>query len=238
VSETPRQRVQAELIRQSYEILAGVKPDEDSGRIAVVSANFAMGLAEELEAMTARVQLVERQVAVLLHLASKRPCADCPAFSSCDITIAQCYENMAAWSRAEENYEKENEKGIMSETQINWAREIADEKRRDSIRDLERELAAMTAERDALKEVDAIAKNLEWCMRLSKSVKEGETMVQWVKRMMGETARAELDERQVTLLIGTLASEINRYPCGSMSWSAYQWAAWSRAEAGKEGGKG
>ena len=32
----------------------------------------------------------------------------------------------------------------MSETQINWAREIADEKRRDRIRDLERELAAMT----------------------------------------------------------------------------------------------
>ena len=53
MSETPRQRVQAELIRQSDEILAGVKPDEDSGRIAVVSAKFAMGLAEELEAMTA-----------------------------------------------------------------------------------------------------------------------------------------------------------------------------------------
>ena len=46
-------------------------------------------------------ELAERQVAVLLHLASKRPCADCPAFSSCNITIAQCYENMAAWSRAE-----------------------------------------------------------------------------------------------------------------------------------------
>jgi hypothetical protein len=36
----------------------------------------------------------------------------------------------------------------MSETQINWAREIADERRRDRIRDLERELAAMTAAKE------------------------------------------------------------------------------------------
>ena len=51
--------------------------------------------------LTAAKELAERQFDVLLHLSSKRPCADCPAFSSCDITIAQCYENMAAWARAE-----------------------------------------------------------------------------------------------------------------------------------------
>ena len=104
------------------------------------------------------------------------------------------------------------------------------------------ELAAMTAERDALKEVDAIAKNLEWCMRLSKSVKEGETMVQWVKRMMGETARAELAERQVAVLACRLGDETHQLECPrSKDCNAFKtcadcWAAWARAEA--EGGKG
>jgi hypothetical protein len=70
---------------------------------------------------------------------------------------------------------------------------------------LESELAAMTAERDALKELDAIASSIEWCMRLSESVKEGETMVQWVKRMFDATARAELAEKdwsEMALLAG------------------------------------
>jgi hypothetical protein len=44
-------------------------------------------------------------------------------------------------------------------------------------------------------------------------------------------AAKELAERQVAALAGTLASEINSYPCGSMAWSADQWEAWSRAEA-------
>ena len=132
MSETPRQRVQAELIRQSDEILAGVKPDEDSGRIAVVSAKFAMGLAEELDAMTAAKELAERE----LH------------------------------------------------------------NRTNSYLEHVRDLAI---ERDALK------------------------------------AAKELAERQVTLLAGTLAADINSYPCGSMAWSADQWVAWSRAEA--EGGQ-
>ena len=39
----------------------------------------------------------------------------------------------------------------MSGTEINWAREIADERRRDRICDLERDLAAMTAELAAAK---------------------------------------------------------------------------------------
>ena len=49
----------------------------------------------------------------------------------------------------------------MSENQINWAREIADEKRRDRIRDLERELAAMTAAKElAERQVAVLADTL------------------------------------------------------------------------------
>jgi hypothetical protein len=72
---------------------------EEGGRF--VMAAEVERLESELAAMTARAELAERQVAVLLRLASKRPCASCPAFISCDIRVAPCDENMAAWSRAE-----------------------------------------------------------------------------------------------------------------------------------------
>ena len=93
----------------------------------------------------------------------------------------------------------------MSENQINWAREIADERRRDRIRDLERELAAMTA-------------------------------------------RAELAERQVAVLIkhasnhsscfGCTARDAHRACQHSGAACFERFAAWSREQAAKEGGKG
>ena len=54
-----------------------------------------------------------------------------------------------------------------------------------------------------------------------------------VGELAAMTAEKELAERQVNLLAGTLESDINSYPCGSMSWSADQWAAWSREQAAK-----
>ena len=51
------------------------------------------------------------------------------------------------------------------------------------------------------------------------------------------TAAKEFAERQVTLLAGTLAGPVYDYPFGSMSWSAGQWAEWSREQAVKEGGR-
>ena len=61
---------------------------------------------QAVDELTARAELAERQVSILAKLASERVCMVCPAYESCKIELdanpkSKCYENMAAWSRAE-----------------------------------------------------------------------------------------------------------------------------------------
>jgi hypothetical protein len=102
-----------------------------------------------------------------------------------------------------------------------WKR-ITDERKR--------ELAAMTGRADVLQgDCDLLnAKDVSKTREINLLVGEHRQLAADLAAM---TAEKELAERQVTLLAGTLAADINKYPCGSMSWSADQWAAWSRAEA-------
>ena len=104
---------------------------------------------------------------------------------------------------------------------------------------LERELAAMTAERDALVQTSGtLCPHCGW--RGLRGDPEQCAFCQNAKLsadLYNMTAAKELAERQVAVLADTLAHPVQRYPFGAMAWTTDQWAAWSRAEA-MEGGKG
>jgi hypothetical protein len=132
----------------------------------------------------------------------------------------------------------------MSENQINWAREIADEKRRDRIRDLERELAAMTADLKVLevRHKNALEREHALSMRIVAMTAERDA---FERLCIKQADRAELAERQVAILCKRFDDADNidgacddcpaSFP-GCAFKCAEAMAAWSRAEA--ERGKG
>jgi hypothetical protein len=71
---------------------------DHSGRQAAADLVAEHNAHLELEA---ELTITKKQVAVLLRLASKRPCTCCPARTACDIMAAPCSDVLAAWSRAE-----------------------------------------------------------------------------------------------------------------------------------------
>jgi hypothetical protein len=115
ITEIPKSWARLDRIKTLEAELAAMTAERDdlAARLALESAGYRAAANQRnsaemaVKAMTAAKELAERQVAVLAKLASKRPCARCPALSSCDIRVAPCDENMAAWSRAEAERGKE-----------------------------------------------------------------------------------------------------------------------------------